>query len=435
MTFPTEVKLTSEQDRDMTVARVGFMNACPFFAHYYYAEMREVPTMDVPSAATDGRHIFYNPVYLSSLKPIERVFVLAHEVAHVIFRDVQRASTYRKAGTLKGKPYDDAQMNVATDYRINAALIEQGIGQINPDWLYDKRFNGDHLPEDIYPIIYKKLPTGNDGMGIGQPGQGQGQGNSTFRGSGNAPKGAKGDPTAAGQGGGFDTLMEPPTDPVTGKVDLPDEATFKEAVARASAAANAMGKMPAGLQRIVDELLQPQVDWRDHIRLVMTGIFGSRGETWTRPNRRRLVLNPLVILPGRRGNGADTVVVARDTSGSVSAAELAAYTAEIAGILADVRPKRVVLIDCDAAIQQVQDLHSLDDAADAHARGAKGGGGTSFVPVFDWIAKNLDREPDALVYCTDMMGSFPSEAPSYPVVWAATTDHKAKFGDHIRLKA
>ena len=423
---PKEVQLTPAQARDMEVARVGFMAACPFYAHYFYAEMKEVATLDIPTAATDGRHIFYNPEYMSKLKPSERVFVMAHEVDHVIMRDVQRASHYRREGTLKGKPFDPQQMNFATDYRINAGLIEQGVGQMNPDWLYDNRFNGDHLPEDIYPVIYKDPPKG------GYPGGGGPQGN-TYGGSGKAPKGAKGDPTAAGQGGAFDQLMDPPTDPVTGAVDLPDEATFKEAVARAASAAKAMGKMPGSLQRRIDEILQPQVDWREHIRLVMTGIFGSKGETWTRPNRRRLVLNPLVILPGRKGNGADTVVVARDTSGSVSAGELAAYTAEISGILSDVRPKRIVLIDCDARVQKVQELQNLDDATDPEIMKAKGGGGTSFVPVFDYIEKH-DLRPEALIYCTDMMGQFPSEAPAYPVVWAATMDHKAPFGDHVRLK-
>jgi predicted metal-dependent peptidase len=208
---------------------------------------------------------------------------------------------------------------------------------------------------------------------------------------------------------------------------------FKEAVARAASAAKAMGKMPAGLQRRIDEILAPQVNWRDHIRLVMTGIFGSRSETWDKPNRRRLVLNPMVFLPGRKGHGADTVVVARDTSGSVSQKELAAYMAEVDGILSDVRPKRIILIDCDAAIGQVQELTSLGDADAARLKGAVGGGGTSFIPVFNYIEKH-DIRPECLVYATDMMGSFPSDKPAYPVVWAATTDIKAPFGEVVRLK-
>ena len=413
----TQCTLTPEQKQAMEVARVGFMAACPFYAHYFYSEMKEVPTLDVPTAATDGRHIFYNPEYMAKLKAPERVFVLAHEVDHVICRDVQRAQTYRRDGTLKGKPFDDKQMNFAADYRINAGLIEQGVGLMNPDWLYDQRFTADHLPEDIYPVIYKNQP----------------QGGNTYGQSGRAPKGAKGDPAAAGQGGAFDQLLPPSVDPVTGQEDLPGEAEFKEAVARAASAAKAMGKLPDSLQRRINAILEPQVDWRDHIRLLMTGIFGARGETWDKPNRRRLALNPIVILPGKRGYGAELVVVARDTSGSVTEDELAAYMAEVNGILADVRPRRVVLIDCDAAVQQVQDLYTLDDAEQARLNGAKGGGGTSFCPVFDHIEQH-DLKPEAVIYCTDMHGRFPTVAPPYPVIWAATTDVAAPWGDVVRVK-
>ena len=64
----TPVKLTPEQTQAIDVARVGFMTACPFYAHYFYAEMTEVFTKDIPTAATDGRRIFINPEYISGLK-------------------------------------------------------------------------------------------------------------------------------------------------------------------------------------------------------------------------------------------------------------------------------------------------------------------------------------------------------------------------------
>jgi predicted metal-dependent peptidase len=420
------VALTPEQKTAVEIARVGFMAACPFFCHYFYAEMREVYTLDVPTAATDGRNIFINPEYIAGLKPPERVFVFAHEVYHVIMRHPQRMAHYSREGECGGKPWDAGQFNKAADYVINADLLEQGVGMCNPSWLYDPKVTGADLSEDIYARKYQKPP----------PGQGQGQGGqsgSTYGQSGKGPKGAKGDGKADAQGGSFDSVLPPSIDPVTGKEDVPDPAEFKEAVARAAAAAKAMGNMPANFKRLVDEILEPEVDWKDKIRMVLTGRIGSRGETWDRPNRRRLALNPMIILPGRKGFGAGTVVVGVDTSGSIGEKELAAFFAEVGGILNDVRPKRVVLIACDAHVQQVDEAASLDELQVVRQKGLKGGGGTRFEPVFDRVEKDR-MNPDALVFFTDLLGTFPKQAPAYPTVWCSTSKGiPAPFGDLVEI--
>lgn len=429
---------TAEQERALQVARVGFMSACPFYAHLFFSEMQEVLTLDLPTAATDGRHVFINPAYIATLKPPETVFVYAHEVRHFVNRHSQRMKAYSLAGEVRGTPFDQEQFNIAADYVINAGLMEDGVGLCNPSWLYDPDTTGEDLVEDVYARIFKRKPPGG-GKGKG-PGQGQGnQGapvpspGKTYGGSGKAPRGAKPDPTAAAQGGGFDSLLPPPVDPVTGKEDVLDEPSFKEAVARAASAAKAMGKFPDSLKRLVDEILEPQVSWQEHVRMLLTGHMGARHETWNRPNRRRLVLNPLVIMPGRRGYGAETVAVAIDTSGSIGDKELAAFFAEVGGVLADIRPRRVVVIFCDAKVQRVDEVSTLDELNDVRVRGAPGGGGTSFIPVFEHIAEH-DLRPETLIYVTDLYGRFPNEAPAYPVVWCATTDLEVPFGEVVRIE-
>lgn len=412
----TPVKLTPEQTQAIDVARVGFMTACPFYAHYFYAEMTEVFTKDIPTAATDGRRIFINPEYISGLKPAERVFVYAHEVDHVISRDPQRIKHYKQLGKVRTKPADAWFWNVVTDYRINAGLMEQGVGMMNPSWLYAADVSGDALAEEVYERKWQDKPP--------QP--------STYGSSGKAPKGMKGDKVADANGGSFDEVLEPQTDPVTGAEDLPSEQEFKEAIAKAAAVAKAVGKLPAGLQRRIDEILNPQVDWREHIRMLMTGKIGSRSETWDRANRRRLVLNPLVVMPGRRGFGCDLVAVMIDTSGSIGQRELDTFLAEVGGILQDVRPREVLVIGCDATVTQVETLRNLDELGELRRKGVKGGGGTSFKPPFDYLKKHSLR-PATAVYLTDMLGEFPDEQP-FPVIWAATTDNKAPHGDTVRIQ-
>lgn len=418
-----ECEITPDQQYAAEVARVGFMAASPFYANYFYAEMKEVFTKDIPTLATDGRHIFINPEYLAGLNPSQRIFAYAHEVDHVISRHPQRAKTYAKEDNLRDLPYDQKQANVTMDYVVNAGLLEQGVGTFNPDWCYDPDTSGSDLWEDVYVRHYKDKPEG---------------GGKTFGSAGKSQRGAKGDAYAAAHGGSFDQILPPPVDPVTGKEDVPGDAEFKEAIARAASAAKAMGKMPGSLQRKVNEILEPQIDWRDHVRLLMTGHMGARRETWNVLNRRYAALgalasNPVPQLPGRRGYGAECVAVVVDNSGSIQEKELSAFFAEVGGVIADVRPKRVILIWCDAQIQQVDEARNLDELSDIRVKGSPGGGGTDFRPPFDYLEKE-GIVPETLVYITDMYGSFPSKAPGYPVVWCASTDVDAPWGDVVRIK-
>lgn len=425
-----KVKLTAQQDYDLKVTNVKFMETCPFYAYMYHAVGELVPTPDIPTAATDGKHIFINPDYYFAHKPSERVFILAHEMDHLVKRHAQRFQTYYERKELRGLPWDQDWGNRCADWVINAGLVDAKIGSCNPDWLYDPSIRADELWEDVYERTYQHAPP-----------VGGRTGGATFRGSGGGVRGQKGEVNGPGgdhvkaQGGTFDVVLDPPKDPITGMEDLPDEGEFLEAIARAYAAAKAMGTLPGHLKRFVDELLAPQVNWRDHIRMLVSGKIGSRHETWSRPNRRRLVTQPLVIIPGKRGYGAERVVIGVDTSGSVTPDELTAFFSEISGVLKDCRPREIVVIGCDAHVDE-DDVHvvsNMDELDQTRLKGLGGGGGTSFVPVFDYVAEH-DLRPECLIYCTDMMGRFPADKPAYDVIWCATTDHTAPFGEHVRIK-
>jgi hypothetical protein len=128
----------------------------------------------------------------------------------------------------------------------------------NPAWLYDPQIKGSELAEDVYEKHFQPPPPPSGGGQGGGQGKGQGklgEGAPSY-GDSQTRKGGKPDPQAAGNGGRFDEHLPPSTDPVTGKEDLPDEQEFKEAIAKAAAAAKAMGKMPASFQRIADEILR-----------------------------------------------------------------------------------------------------------------------------------------------------------------------------------
>lgn len=450
-----EVKPDHAQQLALDVGMVAFMEAAPFYAYLMHTIGELVVSRDLPTLATNGKHIVANPDYFAKLKPMERVFGLAHEMSHLIGHHSRRLEHYRRQGNIKGKPFDARFANACMDLVINADLIATGVGRCNPDWLHDPSVKGDELWEDVYARLWRDPPQGNKhrpGRQQGQParpcngGQGGDEGQSQdqpqegqqrpqlkkHRDAPGSLRGALGDPVAAANDGSFDTVLEPYTDEATGETTEVEENEFKEAIARAAAAAKAIGKLPGSLQRLIDEILQPQVQWREHIRLAVTGSIGSARETWTKPNRRRLALNPLVIMPGRKGVGCELVAIGVDTSGSVGQAELDSFFAEIAGIIQDVKPRRIVIIGCDHDVTQTDIVTTMEDFEGVRAKGIRGGGGTRFQPVFDYLEREQLR-PDTMIYLTDGYGTAARE-PGYPVVWCLSPGGaRQPWGEHVQM--
>lgn len=156
-------------------------------------------------------------------------------------------------------------------------------------------------------------------------------------------------------------------------------------------------------------------------RIVTKCYKGSfdRKQTYLRPNRR----NP--ILPGTKSYYGPTIVLAVDTSGSMSTKELQ----EIISVYRWIAKKcNAELIQCDAAVHEVtKNLRKT-------VIEVKGRGGTDFRPVFEYITKKYKDKIDLLIYGTDLLGDFPEKAPPYKVVWLTTSKERAPFGEIIRLK-
>jgi len=464
-------KLTHEQARAIEIARIGAMSQAPFFAYFYRSVMSEYPTYDVPTAGTNGSVLYFNPDYLFKLEHGERIFVWVHEIMHAVYRHPQRMLYYQGQGEIRGMIYIPVLFNVCADLVINAKLVSSNVGQINASWLHDPSVTGDMLVEDVYKLYYKPPPhgggqTGPTGQGVGQSYSGQppknNPNNSTPQQNqqdsvhGNSPRSPKNlpgipetkqplpvkgpskgqtrgfDPYAQANEGRFDTLISPPLDPVTGKIREISEGEYKQALSNAAEAARRQGKMPGEEERWVKSILDPQIGWKEHIRMLVTGRLGQRGETWDRPNRRRLVLNPILYTPGRKGFGADTVVFVQDNSGSITEKEYDVGWTEIGAVLQDVKPRKIVVIWCDAAVRRVEEVTHLGELAHIRMTKTPGGGGTDFRPAFKYV-EDHNIKPDVLIYFTDMYGEFPKTKPNYDVIWCTTTDRKHSWGDHVRV--
>lgn len=198
------------------------------------------------------------------------------------------------------------------------------------------------------------------------------------------------------------------------------------AVGSAAKQAKAMGQLPAGMERFVDESGQNKVPWREVLHRFINQL--SRDDyTWARPNRKFVAMG--AYMPSLYSERMGPIAVVVDTSGSIDQPTLDAFAAEIRAIVAQARPAKTTVIYCDAAVNHVD---TFEPGEDLHFK-LHGGGGTDFCPPFEYLEEH-GEQPAALVYLTDMYGRFPSQEPEFPVLWAATSDREGPFGETVKLE-
>lgn len=108
--------------------------------------------------------------------------------------------------------------------------------------------------------------------------------------------------------------------------------------------------------------------------------------------------------------------------------------AEVSGILEEVKPKELHICWCDSKLHRTDICDNPGDLNEIRRKGAPGGGGTDFRPVFEYIEEN-DLRPDALVYLTDGYGDFPERRPNYDVLWGSIlkTPEQYPFGECVMI--
>lgn len=372
--------MTSPAETAMRKARTALVLQHPFFgALALKLRLEECATIE--TADVDGVTLRFNPAYTDKLSVAERIGLWGHEVMHCAMGHVWRR------GARDGNAW-----NWACDYAVDPII--QSAGLTVPDATINPAWQG-WSAEAIYPHV----PKGGDGAG--------------------APKRKS-----------FGEMRDPQPGPGHAAGTPADmaaaEQEWKVAAIQAAHAAKAAGNLPGALKAMIEDIHAPRLDWRLLLRKFMTARTNS-DYRWSPPNRRYLHYG--LYLPSLRSEGVGRIAVMIDTSGSVSAAELAAFQAELNAILEDVRPEAVHLIQCDARVNDTAEYRPEDLPLRLTF---KGRGGTDFRPPFAW----LEREgisPVAAIYLTDLEGPFPAAAPDYPVMWVSTGANHAPWGDVIKL--
>ena len=357
-------------------AKVAIVTQHPFFASILM-KRQLIEDNTISTAGVDQRgQIYYNKEFVEKLSVDELVFLLCHEVGHVIGQHSSRVGAR-----------DRKKWNIAGDAWINDMLKAAGVGQFI--------HGGVDMPgskDETVDVIYNKLPD---------------------------------DPNGNGPGGVGDDLIQ------RGSAMSDEEATRIDAetrveIAQAAQAAKAQGKMPGALADIIADLIDPGTPWHEILERYMTSF--SRGDyTWSRPNRRFL---QHAYLPST-GKVAEMgeVVIQVDVSGSISKLELDHYNGHMSRIISQCNPTRVHVLYVDTAVCK----HKVFEQGEEVVLEFFSGGGTDMEAGFQHI-ETEGIDPEVFVCLTDGYTDFrPENAPDYPVVWCISSDIEAPYGDNIHF--
>lgn len=366
-------------------ARAQLLIAQPFFGSLALRlQLEETPGLG--TMGTDGKSIVYDPEFVHKLRGDELQAVVAHEVMHCALQHVTRLKT-RNHG----------KFNQAGDYAINPILKDAGF-TLPDGGLFDPAYAGKSADE-----IYNLLPDPPDGNGDGIGGN--------FGGCGHFSK-------ATGDSG-------KPASPAEAKQMEND---WKAATAQAAQQARKAGKLPGGLDHLVDDLLNPKIDWKAALRSFIQVVTDQNESRWVPTNRR--FAHTGLYLPSHKSTKLPHLVVAFDTSGSVSDEELQAFVAEMNSILEE-SPTKVTSLMCDTEVTAVKEYSQYD--LPLVGVETPGRGWTCFNPVFDHVAE-MDEAPAAIIFATDGMPCDTPQDPGIPVIFITTqVEDFASFGDVIKI--
>ena len=352
------MRMETPTSRRIQKARTTLVLDHPFFGSLLF-RLRDRECRSIPTMATDGLSLYYNPDFVETLNAATLAGTLAHEVMHpALHHHVRRSGR------------DPRRWNMACDYAINPLLVDAGLN-LPEGVLLDNRFRG-MSAEQIYNLLDSDAAQGSGSAG--KENQSGGEGSNAEE----SPDDKANEPSAPITEGGIGQVLDAP---VPDKETPTIEEQAREwdiAVNQATTIAKHAGKVPAGLNRTLEGATEAGVDWRELLRRFWSETTPA-DYSWMRPNRRHLWTG--LYLPGVVREGVGEVAIAVDCSGSVSARQLRLFEAEVRSILEGQRPERVYVLYFDAVVHKVETY----EAGQRIELNPVGGGGTEFGPCFEWL--------------------------------------------------
>jgi len=364
---PTDPKIDAEARELLVSARIGLLLRHSFFGNL--ATRLKLVNGDewLSTAATDGQTFYYNSRFIKMLKTKEVEFLVAHEVLHVVYDHMGRRN------------HRDPQIwNIADDYAVNADLKRHKVGQFitTVPCLYEQKYDG-KAAEEIYDDLMKNVQKINIDSLIDQ------LLDDHMDGDGDEGEGGDGEQ----KGKGRPQLSQEEKDRIRQEV--------KQAIINAAQSAEA-GTLPLGVERLVRQVTDPVMPWRELIQTNLTSAIRT-DYSWMRPSRRGWHMD--AVMPGMTPGEEIDVVVSIDMSGSISDKQAQAFLGEIAGMMSSFDGYKIHVFCFDTKWYNPQDFTSENmDSIEEYK--PQGGGGTDFDVIFDYL-KEIGNVPKRLIVFTD----------------------------------
>jgi predicted metal-dependent peptidase len=356
----------------LTTARVGLLLKAPFFGNM--ATRMQLIEADewCPTAATNGRNFYYNTQFVKKLSVKKLEFLFGHEILHCVFDHFGRVGSR-----------DRQLSNIAQDYAVNQILVDERIGEkiTEVKICLDNKYRG-LAWEEIYDILYEKaekisMPDllkqlgdlldehiNEDGSGPGKEGEGDKQGK-----------------------GGMPGMTKEEAQAIRDEI--------KEAMIQSAAAAGA-GKVPLGIQRMIKDMTEPKISWRDLVRQEIQSIIRN-DYSFTRPNRKSM--HSGAILPGMKEATTIDIGISIDMSGSIGMEDATVFLSEVKGIVDQYEDFKINLWCFDTSIYNHQEF-TQDNSEDLFEYEPQGGGGTDFEVNWEFMKEN-GIQPKKFIMFTD----------------------------------
>ncbi len=384
----------------LTTARVGLLLKAPFFGNMA-TRMRLVNADDwCPTAATNGRDFYYNTKFVEKLSVKKLEFLFGHEILHCVLDHFGRVGSR-----------DRQLSNIAQDYAVNQILVDERIGDKISEVkiCYDSKYRGKAW-EEIHDELYEKAEKISMPQLLKELGdlldehikEGDGEGEGDKDGKGKKPGMSKEEAQA-----------------------IKDE--IKQAMIQSAAAAGA-GKTPAGIQRLIKDLTEPKMNWRELIRMNIQSIVRN-DYAFTRPNRKGM--HSGAILPGLKQDETIDVAVALDMSGSIGQEDAMIFLSEIKGIMDQYADYNIHLWCFDTDTYNPQKI-TQDNGEELLEYKLMGGGGTDFEVNWSFMKDN-DIVPKKFIMFTDgyPCGSWGDEDYCDTLFIVKGGDNIAPFGQTV----
>lgn len=279
----------------------------------------------IPTAATDGKAIYFNVDFADKIDDKTRRFVLCHEVWHCVM------------GHLKRRLHRESmRWNIAVDYEVNA-ICHELLGYHPECCLIAKTKNGFERKESAEEI-YDRIKVSQREAGLV-----------------------------------LDTHLEMSEATVT---------EWQEFTQQVLASGKDHGRLPGNLVQRIREIVAPPMPWQQILqRYIQRQLRGER--QWFPPSRRHIHRG--LYLPRQRSEHIE-LTLALDTSGSCLR-HLGGFLGQLRHLLASFSSYNVTILQCDTQIQDIRQV-SPDRPLNISDYHIKGFGGTDFNEVLDYVRKH-----------------------------------------------